>query len=62
MVLVPRSSIPVKDQFFLGVIAPTLLLYMIESTEGLTVYNPQRVLRQFGCDQGAVTLIDEQST
>lgn len=62
VVLVPRSSVPVKDQCFLGLIAPTLLLYMLEFAEALTVYNPQQMLRQFGCDQGAVTLIGEQPT
>lgn len=35
---------------------------MLESGEGMTIYNPQRVTRQFRYDQGAVTLISELST
>lgn len=60
--LVPRSPFPVKAQFFLGVIAPSLLPFMLESKKRVTVYNPQRVIHQFGYNQGTVTLIGELST
>lgn len=55
----PRLSIPPKAQFFLGIIAPTLLLFKLESGEGLTIYTPQRYCAY---DQSAITKSDELST
>lgn len=59
--LVPQSLVPTKAQFFLNVVAPTLLPFMLESKKGVTVYNPQRVMHQFGYDQGTVVLTGELS-
>lgn len=60
--LVSRSLVPTKAQFFLGVIAPTLLPFILESKDGVTVYNPQRVMRQFDYEQSVVILTGELST
>lgn len=40
-----------KGQFFLSVIVLMLLPFIIESEKGVTIYNPQRVMCQFGYDQ-----------
>lgn len=52
VVLVPRLIVPAKAQFFFGIIAPTLLMFSLVSGEGVTAYNRQRVMRQFGYNQG----------
>lgn len=41
----------------LAVLAPTTLPSITESGEALTSYSPQRVMRQFGLDQGAVVVL-----
>lgn len=38
-----------------------MLSFMLESKNGVKIYNPQRVTRQFAYDQGAVVLTGEQS-
>lgn len=42
--------------------APTLLLFKLESRKGMMIYNPQSVICQFGYDQGSVTLTGELAT
>lgn len=54
--LVPQSSTSVKAQFLLGVIGLTSLPFMLQSKKVGNVYNPQRVMHQFGYDQGVVIL------
>lgn len=39
--LVPRSTVPLKFQFFLGIVTPMLVSFMLESEKGVTVSNPQ---------------------
>lgn len=51
-----------KAQFFLGIIGSPLLPFNLASAQGVTIYNPQQVMRQFGYDKGVVTLTGELST
>lgn len=48
----PRNAIPLKVQFWLVIIAPTLMPFKSQIMEGTVSYNLQRVLRQLGYDQG----------
>lgn len=54
VVLVPLSSDLGKVQFFFDVVATMLLPFMLESRKGVTVYNPQQVMRQFGYDDDSL--------
>lgn len=39
---------PYEGSIFFGVVASTLLRFISESKKGVTIYNPQRVMCQFG--------------
>lgn len=52
-----RSSLPEELKMLLAVLAPTTLPSITESGEALTSYSPQRVMRQFGLDQGAMVVL-----
>lgn len=54
-----RSALPEELKMLLAVLAPTTLPSITESGEVLTSYSPQRLLRQFGLDQGAVVPLGE---
>lgn len=54
-----RSTLPEELKVLLAVLAPTTLPLSTESGEALTSYSPQRLMRQFGLDQGAVVVLGE---
>lgn len=52
-----RSSLPEELKSFLALLTPITLHSRSESGEVLTTYSPQRLLRQFGYDQGALLVL-----
>lgn len=54
--LVPLGFCPMRSQTTLVVVAPSLLPNKLESRESVALYNPKRVFRQLGYDQGAVII------
>lgn len=49
-----RETYPPKAQTQLAIMAPSLLHNKMESMESIRDYNPQRVLRQLGYEQGTI--------
>lgn len=56
MPLILRNDIPMKVHFGFAIIAPTLLPFKSEITEGTVSYNLQRVSIQIEYDQGATMI------
>lgn len=54
--MVHHLLVRMRAKFFLGVVAPTLLLFKLESAEGKMMYNPQWVVTQSSYNQGVVPL------
>lgn len=54
-----RPALPEELKMLLAILAPTMLPSITETGEVLTSYSPQRLLRQFGLDQGAVVVLGE---
>lgn len=52
--MVPRIDIPHVVLFLLAIIAPGLLTLKLDTKESVASYSLQRILRQFGFDQGTV--------
>lgn len=55
----PRADIPSTATFELALVAPALLPTKLDIEETVANYNPQRIMRQFGFDQGAVWIAGE---
>lgn len=58
--LIPPMMYLIKAQM-LAILAPTLLQHKLESREDVLVYNPQKVLRQLGDNQGVVRSVGDMS-
>lgn len=52
-----RSALPEELKMLLAMLTLTMLPLKTESGATLTTYSPQRLLRQFGFDQGAVVVL-----
>lgn len=57
--LMPREACPLKAQTLLTNGAPTLLRYKLELGKNIAIYNPKRVLQQFGYYLGTVRIIGD---
>lgn len=52
-----RLTLPEELKMLLAVLTPTTLPLNTENGEALTSYGPQRLMRQFGFDQGVVVVL-----
>lgn len=59
MKLVVRADFQPKVLFLLTVVAPALFPLKLETKERVVSYNLQRIMRQFGFDQGSVMFASE---
>lgn len=48
----PNGDIPLRVHFWVAITPLVLFPFKSETIEGVVSYNPQRVLGQFGYDQG----------
>lgn len=54
-----KGKYPPEGTFFVIILALALLPFKSKTMEGTISYNPQRVLRQLGYDQGAIMITTE---
>lgn len=54
--MTPYTAVAIKAKSLLGFVAPSLLPFKLKAREGATIYNSQRVIRQFGYDKDAFSL------
>lgn len=58
---IQRDKITKRVCFLLAVVAPALLPQKLETEGSVTSYNPQRIIQQFGSDQGAIVVAGDMS-